>query len=203
MAEAYRAVAEEGLLEIVHGHGARVVQPERSRPASPEIAGDFRRRLRELVAGMRARGLSPKQVAGELEAYGGRTGEALIQTLNIGVRLMNIGLIYLMTWKWLTSEHAFRNQAARRAGAAFSAYASTPNFRTPLPAGEIMRQFRGQVWIWTSVMALAFAVTPGGITSMIGWSFGALMVAASGNYFLFPVLATACSPWRNMFAHRQ
>jgi DNA-binding transcriptional regulator YhcF (GntR family) len=66
VAEAYRAVAEEGLLEIVHGHGARVVQREPTRPASPEIAADFRKRLRELVAGMRVRGLSPKQVAGEL-----------------------------------------------------------------------------------------------------------------------------------------
>jgi GntR family transcriptional regulator len=67
VAEAYRSVAEEGFLEITHGHGARVAQPEKVRAAGPEVAIDFRQRLRELVAGMRARGLSPRQVAGELK----------------------------------------------------------------------------------------------------------------------------------------
>jgi DNA-binding transcriptional regulator YhcF (GntR family) len=67
VAEAYRAVAEEGLLEIVHGHGARVAQRETARGAGPDVAVDFRKRLRELVAGMRARGLTPRQVAGELK----------------------------------------------------------------------------------------------------------------------------------------
>jgi GntR family transcriptional regulator len=67
VAEAYRAVAEEGFLEIVHGHGARVAHREAARRAGPEVAVDFRNRLRELVAGMRARGLTPRQVAGELK----------------------------------------------------------------------------------------------------------------------------------------
>jgi DNA-binding transcriptional regulator YhcF (GntR family) len=66
VAEAYRAMAEEGFLEITHGHGARVAEREAFRRATPEVAVDFRKRLRELVAGMRARGLSPRQVAGEL-----------------------------------------------------------------------------------------------------------------------------------------
>jgi DNA-binding transcriptional regulator YhcF (GntR family) len=66
VAEAYRSLAAEGLLEIAHGHGARVAERETPRRANPEVAHDFRRRLRELVAGMRARGLSPRQAAGEL-----------------------------------------------------------------------------------------------------------------------------------------
>jgi GntR family transcriptional regulator len=67
VAEAYRAVAEEGFLEITHGHGAHVAHRELQRRAGPEVAADFRNRLRELVAGMRARGLTPRQVAGELK----------------------------------------------------------------------------------------------------------------------------------------
>jgi DNA-binding transcriptional regulator YhcF (GntR family) len=66
VAEAYRSLAAEGFLEIAHGHGARVAERENPRRATPEVAVDFRRRLRELVAGMRARGLSPRQAAGEL-----------------------------------------------------------------------------------------------------------------------------------------
>jgi DNA-binding transcriptional regulator YhcF (GntR family) len=66
VAEAYRSIAEEGLLEIAHGHGARVADRELPRRAGPALTADFRNRLRELVAGMRARGLSPRQAAGEL-----------------------------------------------------------------------------------------------------------------------------------------
>ena len=65
VAEAYRALADEGFLEIVRGHGARVVD-RTAAPAGPEVAQDFRTKLRELVAGMRARGLSPRKVAAEL-----------------------------------------------------------------------------------------------------------------------------------------
>jgi DNA-binding transcriptional regulator YhcF (GntR family) len=66
VAEAYRSVAEEGFLEITHGHGARVAEREPAPRATPEVAVDFRRKLRELVAGMRARGLTPRRVAEEL-----------------------------------------------------------------------------------------------------------------------------------------
>jgi len=66
VAEAYRALAQEGFLEIVHGHGARVVRRGAIARAGPEVAGDFRSELRELVAGARARGLSPRKVASEL-----------------------------------------------------------------------------------------------------------------------------------------
>ncbi len=66
VAEAYRALAQEGFLEIVHGHGARVVDRRSVVRAGPEVADDFRLRLRELVAGVRARGLSAGKVVGEL-----------------------------------------------------------------------------------------------------------------------------------------
>jgi len=66
VAEAYRALAAEGFLEIVHGHGARVVDRQAAVPAGPEVADDFRLKLRELVAGIRARGLSARVAATEL-----------------------------------------------------------------------------------------------------------------------------------------
>jgi GntR family transcriptional regulator len=69
VAEAYRALADEGFLEIVHGHGARVVDRQQIARAGPEVANDFRAKLRELVAGVRANGLSPKKVAGELRGF--------------------------------------------------------------------------------------------------------------------------------------
>ena len=65
VAEAYRALAQEGFLEIVHGHGARVVD-RAAEQAGPEVAEDFQRKLRELVAGIRARGLSARAAAQEL-----------------------------------------------------------------------------------------------------------------------------------------
>jgi GntR family transcriptional regulator len=66
VAEAYRALAQEGFLEIVHGHGARVVDRRSVEKAGPEVADDFRMKLRELVAGIRARGLSARVAAIEL-----------------------------------------------------------------------------------------------------------------------------------------
>jgi GntR family transcriptional regulator len=66
VAEAYRALAQEGFLEIVHGHRARIVDRRPIAHAAPEVADDFRLKLRELVAGVRAHGLSARKVAGEL-----------------------------------------------------------------------------------------------------------------------------------------
>jgi GntR family transcriptional regulator len=66
VAEAYRTLEQEGLLEIVHGRGARVVERGSPPAVSPEVVQDFRRRLRELVAGVCAQGLSAGKVAGEL-----------------------------------------------------------------------------------------------------------------------------------------
>ena len=41
VAEAYRALAQEGFLEIVHGHGARVVDRQVVTKPGPEVADDF------------------------------------------------------------------------------------------------------------------------------------------------------------------
>jgi len=66
VAEAYRALAQENFLEIVHGHGARVLDRGVIACPGPEVADDFRLRLREVVATARARGLSIRKVASEL-----------------------------------------------------------------------------------------------------------------------------------------
>jgi GntR family transcriptional regulator len=68
VAEAYRTLAQEGLLDITHGRGARVA--DRSAATSslqPRQSPDsFRRRLREVVAEFQAKGLSARQIAREL-----------------------------------------------------------------------------------------------------------------------------------------
>jgi len=66
VAEAYRTLAQEGFLEIAHGRGARVVERGAVPTASPEVVQDFRRRVRELVAGVLAQGVKSEKVAGEL-----------------------------------------------------------------------------------------------------------------------------------------
>jgi GntR family transcriptional regulator len=67
IAEAYRTLAREGLLDITHGHGARVAGISSKSP-DPEEAENFRQRLRELVAMVRSRGLSTRRIVGELRA---------------------------------------------------------------------------------------------------------------------------------------
>jgi GntR family transcriptional regulator len=69
VAEAYRALAQEGFVEIVHGHGARIVDRGSIAKAGPEVTDDFRNKLRELVAAMRARGLTARKVARELRGF--------------------------------------------------------------------------------------------------------------------------------------
>jgi len=66
VAEAYRALAEEGWIDVAHGKAARV--RNRSVPAPPEAAEveDFRQRLRHLIAEMRAQGLTPGRISREL-----------------------------------------------------------------------------------------------------------------------------------------
>ena len=68
VAEAYRTLSQEGLLDITHGRGARIV--DRSAPNSPkqtrEAAQFFRKRLREVIAEFRSKGLSARQVECEL-----------------------------------------------------------------------------------------------------------------------------------------
>ena len=66
VAEAYRALAEEGWIDVAHGKAARV--RNRDVPPPPEAAevADFRQRLRHLIAEMRAQGLSPARISHEL-----------------------------------------------------------------------------------------------------------------------------------------
>lgn len=68
VAEAYRLLAEEGWLEIVHGRTARV--REREKPVAPEAAAmePYRQRMRSLVAEMRAQGFGVARIARELAA---------------------------------------------------------------------------------------------------------------------------------------
>ncbi len=68
IAEAYRVLAQEGFLDITHGHGARIIDRTLPRRAEPESLENFRQRLRELVASVRARGLSTRQIMAELRA---------------------------------------------------------------------------------------------------------------------------------------
>ena len=67
VAEAYRVLAQEGVLEITHGHGARIIDRTLPRRAGPESLAHFRQRLRELVAAVRVRGLSTKQILAALQ----------------------------------------------------------------------------------------------------------------------------------------
>jgi GntR family transcriptional regulator len=71
IAEAYRVLAQEGFLEITHGHGARVIDHFLPRRAQPESLENFRQRLRELVAAVRVRGLSARQIVAELRIAAG------------------------------------------------------------------------------------------------------------------------------------
>ncbi len=68
VAEAYRLLAEEGWLEIVHGRTARV--RDREKPSAPEAAAmePYRQRMRSLVAEMRAQGFGAARIARELAA---------------------------------------------------------------------------------------------------------------------------------------
>jgi GntR family transcriptional regulator len=67
VAEAYRVLAQEGFVEITHGHGARIIDRAIPRRTQPESAERFRQKLRELVAEVRAHGLSSAQIMAELK----------------------------------------------------------------------------------------------------------------------------------------
>lgn len=66
VAEAYRTLAEEGWLDIARRSGARVISRAVPSRADPGIVEAFLRRLNELVAELRARGLSRGRIAREL-----------------------------------------------------------------------------------------------------------------------------------------
>jgi DNA-binding transcriptional regulator YhcF (GntR family) len=66
VAEAYRELAGEGWLDLRHGRGALVMDRARRAPAPPQRLREFRGRLRNLVAQMRAEGVPPARIAAEL-----------------------------------------------------------------------------------------------------------------------------------------
>ena len=66
VAQAYRQLAEEGWLGLKHGRRAMVIDRRLPAVASREKVTGFRRRIREMVAQIRADGLSPADIAAEL-----------------------------------------------------------------------------------------------------------------------------------------
>lgn len=73
VAEAYRTLAQEGLLDISHGRRARVADRSAAQSATQtrKSAASFRKRLREMIAEFQAKGFSPRQIARELRGASG------------------------------------------------------------------------------------------------------------------------------------
>jgi DNA-binding transcriptional regulator YhcF (GntR family) len=72
VAEAYRMLAQEGLLETAHGRAARVLEAHAEITAHQEQREALqllRERLRQLAAELRTKGLSPVQIARELRGF--------------------------------------------------------------------------------------------------------------------------------------
>ena len=67
VAQAYRQLAEEGWIDLRHGKRAKVIGRRMPSGASPERMAGFQRRIREMVAQMRAEGLAPRDIAAELK----------------------------------------------------------------------------------------------------------------------------------------
>jgi GntR family transcriptional regulator len=66
VAEAYRTLSAEGWLELKRHHGAFVTERRSPAPA-PEKHAEFGTKLRQLIAQVRAEGLSTKVISQELE----------------------------------------------------------------------------------------------------------------------------------------
>jgi len=73
VAEAYRILAQEGLLQTTHGRVARVAAAGRAMAPEQqqEVLAVFRQRLRQLAAELCAQGLSRRQIARELRVFWG------------------------------------------------------------------------------------------------------------------------------------
>jgi DNA-binding transcriptional regulator YhcF (GntR family) len=67
VAQAYRALAQEGWLEISARGGATVQERSTPSEAKPEASTAFRRRIEELIAQMLAHGVSRARLARELQ----------------------------------------------------------------------------------------------------------------------------------------
>jgi len=65
--EAYRALADEGWLDLRHGRSAIILDRAQRAPAPPERLLEFRDRLRGLIAQMRADGVPAARIAAELK----------------------------------------------------------------------------------------------------------------------------------------
>ncbi len=67
IADAYRALAEEGWIAVEHGRGAVVL--DRGKPAQPTSAvqGQHGSRLRHLIAELRGHGFDAKWIRGEVD----------------------------------------------------------------------------------------------------------------------------------------
>jgi DNA-binding transcriptional regulator YhcF (GntR family) len=66
VAQAYRALAEEGWIELARRNGARVIKRLVPDALQAELATDFQRRLEELIAELRARGYPPLRLGRDL-----------------------------------------------------------------------------------------------------------------------------------------
>jgi GntR family transcriptional regulator len=66
--EAYRELAAEGWLDLRHGRVATVIARKLPDSAAPARIQEFRERLRNLVAEMRAAGVTPNDIETELRA---------------------------------------------------------------------------------------------------------------------------------------
>lgn len=65
VAEAYRTLSGEGWLELKRRHGATVTERREPKPA-PAARADFGKRVRELIAQVRAEGLPVQVIRNEL-----------------------------------------------------------------------------------------------------------------------------------------
>jgi GntR family transcriptional regulator len=74
VAIAYRQLAEEGWIDLQQGKRAVVIDRRTPHPSGPAEVHQFRQRLRELIARMRADGMSTKVIAGELRNATARLG---------------------------------------------------------------------------------------------------------------------------------
>ena len=72
VAEVYRLLAQEGLVETSHGRTARVKAPDQAilgHKQQQEALDMLHQRVRQLVAELCARGLSRRQIADELRCF--------------------------------------------------------------------------------------------------------------------------------------
>lgn len=75
VAQAYRALADEGWIKIGRRSGARVIERAVPGVRQAELATDFQRRLQELIAELRAQGYSSSRLVRDLQRAAQRLEE--------------------------------------------------------------------------------------------------------------------------------